>query len=114
MKRSKLLCLVVLALLPAIFWMNGSDSKAQGRSRSRSKLPGTISKPQEQYYRLQLKHGGQFLDADHCSTTISLNPGSDYEGGACELWRLVPNGDGWNRLQLKHGGQFLDADHCST
>jgi hypothetical protein len=69
---------------------------------------------QEQYYRLQLKHGGQYLDADHCSNTISLNPGSDWEGGACQLWQLVPAGGGWNRIQLKHGGQYLDADHCSN
>ena len=67
---------------------------------------------QERYFRLQLKHGGQYLDADHCGDRISLNPGSDWEQGACQLWRLVPAGGGWSRLQLKHGGQFLDADHC--
>ena len=68
----------------------------------------------EQYYRLQLKHGGQYLDADHCGNTITLNPGSDWENGACQLWRLVAVGGGWNRLQLKHGGQYLDADHCGN
>jgi len=68
---------------------------------------------EEQYYRLQLKHGGQYLDADHCSDKVTLNPGSEWEGGACQLWRLVPAGGGWNRLQLKHGGKYLDADHCS-
>ena len=67
----------------------------------------------EQFYRLQLKHSGHYLDADHCSDTITLNPGSEWEGGACQLWRLVPAGGGWNRLQLKHGGKYLDADHCS-
>ncbi|MCY7279218.1 MAG: RICIN domain-containing protein [Phormidesmis sp. CAN_BIN44] len=72
------------------------------------------SRTQEQYYRLQLKQGGQYLDADHCSTTIGLNPGSDYAGGACQLWRFVPAGGGWNRLQLKQGGQYLDAAYCST
>jgi hypothetical protein len=66
------------------------------------------------YFRLQLKHGGQFLDADHCSSPVTLNPGSTFENGACELWRLVPAGGGWSRLQLKHGGQFLDADHCTS
>jgi hypothetical protein len=66
------------------------------------------------YYRLQLKQNRQYLDADHCSTQVALNPGSDYADGACQLWRLVPAGDGWSRLQLKHGGQYLDADHCST
>jgi hypothetical protein len=45
---------------------------------------------EEQYYRLQLKHGGQYLDADHCSNKITLNPGSDWEDGACQLWRLIP------------------------
>ena len=69
---------------------------------------------QAPYYRLQLKAGGQYLDADHCSATISLNPGSSWDGGSCQLWRLVPAGDGWSRIQLKAGGQYLDADHCSA
>jgi len=68
----------------------------------------------EPYYRLQLKHGGQYLDAAYCGNTISLNPWSNFENGACQLWRLVPAGGGWNRLQLKHGGQYLDADHCGN
>ncbi len=66
------------------------------------------------YFKLQLKHNGQYLDADHCGSPVTLNPGSTFENGACELWRLVPTGDGWNRLQLKHGGQYLDAAYCST
>lgn len=66
------------------------------------------------YYRIQLKHGGQYLDAEYCSTKVGLNPGSTFEGGACQSWRLVDAGNGWSRLQLKHGGQYLDADHCST
>ena len=66
------------------------------------------------YYRLQLKHNGQFLDADHCGNTMSLNPGSSWENGACQLWRLVPAGGGWSRLQLKHGGQYLDAAYCGN
>jgi len=69
---------------------------------------------QEHYYRIQLQHGGQYLDANHCSPEIGLNPGSDWEDGACQLWRFVPAGDGWFRIQLKHGGQYLDADHCGT
>ena len=77
-------------------------------------LIANIAVAGEQYYRLQLKSDGQFLDADHCSTTISLNPGSNHAGGACQLWRLIPAGGGWSRLQLKSDGQFLDADHCST
>lgn len=66
------------------------------------------------YYRLQLKSNEYYLDADHCSTKVSLNPGSDYADGACQLWRLVPAGDGWSRLQLKSSGYYLDADHCSA
>ena len=66
------------------------------------------------YYRLQLKHGGQYLDAAYCGNRLGLNPGSDWEGGACQLWRLVAAGGGWSRLQLKHGNQFLDADHCGA
>ncbi|HEV7508673.1 MAG TPA: RICIN domain-containing protein [Thermoanaerobaculia bacterium] len=74
----------------------------------------TAQDHRDSYYRLQLKVNGQYLDADHCSTRISLNPGSSYDGGACQLWRLVPAGDGWSRIQLKVNGQYLDADHCST
>lgn len=66
------------------------------------------------YFRLQLKHGGQYLDADHCGSPVSLNPGSTFENGACQLWRMVAAGDGWYRLQLKHGGQYLDAAYCSS
>ena len=68
---------------------------------------------QSSYYRLQLKNNSQFLDAKYCGQEITLNPGSDYEGGACQLWRLVPAGDGWSRLQLKQGGKYLDAVNCS-
>jgi hypothetical protein len=42
---------------------------------------------QDRYTRIQLKNGGQYLDADHCGKTITLNPGSDYDGGSCQLWR---------------------------
>ena len=80
--------------------------------RATQSLPATGAGPEERYYRLQLKHGGQYLDADHCGDRITLNPGSDWENGACQLWRFVPAGGGWSRLQLKHGGQYLDADHC--
>ncbi|OLV20015.1 hypothetical protein [Deinococcus marmoris] len=43
-----------------------------------------------QFYRLQLQSDGQYLDADHCTATLGLNPGSTYADGACQLWRLVP------------------------
>jgi len=65
------------------------------------------------YYRLQIKQGGKYLDAVNCSDQVALNPGSTYAEGACQLWRLVPAGDGWSRLQLKQGGKYLDAVNCS-
>ena len=71
-------------------------------------VPSTAA-AQSSYYRLQLKNNSQFLDAKYCGQEITLNPGSDYDGGGCQLWRLVPAGDGWSRLQLKHGGAYLDA-----
>jgi hypothetical protein len=66
-----------------------------------------------EYYRLQLKHNQKYLDAKQCTDEVGMNPGSDVDGGACQLWRLVPAGDGWSRLQLKHGQKFLDAKFCS-
>src|SRR3984885_12852691 len=56
--------------------------------------------------------GGKYLDAKFCSDELNLNPGSDFDNGSCQLWRLVPNGDGWSRLQLKRNGKFLDAKYC--
>jgi hypothetical protein len=66
-----------------------------------------------EYFRLQLKHNQKYLDAKHCTDEVGMNPGSDFEGGACQLWRRVPAGDGWYRLQLKRGRKFLDAKFCS-
>ena len=66
------------------------------------------------YYRLQLKYNGQYLDADHCGSPVTLNPGSTYADGACEAWSFVPSGGGWYKLQLKANGQFLDAAYCSS
>jgi hypothetical protein len=65
------------------------------------------------YFRLQLKHGGKYLDAKYCGDEVGMNPGSDFEDGACQLWRLVPVDNGWSRLQLKHGSKYLDAKYCS-
>src|SRR5215469_11572200 len=56
--------------------------------------------------------GGKYLDAKFCGDTLNLNPGSDAEGGSCQLWRLVPDPSGWSRLQLKHNAKFLDAKFC--
>ena len=67
----------------------------------------------QEYFRLQLKQGGKFLDAANCSDNVALHPGSDYANGACQLWRFVSVGGGWNRLQLKQGGKYLDAVHCT-
>jgi photosystem II stability/assembly factor-like uncharacterized protein len=73
-----------------------------------------LAQDNQSYYRLQLKQGGQYLDAAYCSNKVVLNARSDYADGACQLWRLVPVGGGWNRLQLKQGGQYLDAAYCSN
>ena len=56
--------------------------------------------------------GGKYVDAKFCSDTLQLNPGSDFDGGSCQLWRLVPGADGWSRLQLKYNSKFLDAKFC--
>jgi uncharacterized caspase-like protein/TPR repeat protein len=56
--------------------------------------------------------GGRYLDAKFCSDQLNLNPGGGANGGACQLWRLVPESDGWSRLQLKFNGKFLDAKSC--
>ena len=64
------------------------------------------------YYRLQLKHDDQYLDAAYCSDKLTLNPGSDFDGGSCELFRFIPGGNGWSRVQLMNTGRYLDA--CAT
>jgi hypothetical protein len=57
--------------------------------------------------------GGKFLDAKFCGDMLNLNPGSDYDSGSCQLWKLVPAADGWSRLELKRNGKFLDAKFCT-
>jgi hypothetical protein len=57
--------------------------------------------------------GGKFLDAKFCSDNLNLNPGSDYDNGSCQLWKLVPDAEGWSRLELKRNGKFLDARKCT-
>jgi hypothetical protein len=84
--------------------LNSSPAAAQTASLAR-RAP--------EYFRLQLKHNQKYLDAKHCTDAVGMNPGSDFEAGACQLWRLVPAGDGWYRLQLKRGQKFLDATFCS-
>lgn len=44
----------------------------------------------QQYYRLQLKEGGKYLDASFCSDNVKLGNFSDFANGACQLWRLIP------------------------
>jgi hypothetical protein len=99
----------------------GNDSQDSSRKVSRIPADGSVinelvnfTPESHRYYRLQLKHGGQYLDSDHCTTRVALFGLSQYDNGGCQLWRLVPAGDGYYRLQLKHGGQFLDSDHCTT
>jgi Ricin-type beta-trefoil lectin domain-like/Chaperone of endosialidase len=58
--------------------------------------------------------GGKFLDAKYCSDALNLNPGSNYDNGSCQLWKLLPPGPlGYSRLQLKRNGKFLDAKYCT-
>jgi len=67
------------------------------------------------YYRLQLKDGKQYVDANRCTTELVLSPSpSDYAEGACELFRFIPAGGGWSRLQMMSGGNYLSAATCST
>ncbi|MGD0185340.1 MAG: RICIN domain-containing protein [Roseiarcus sp.] len=56
--------------------------------------------------------GGDYLDVNHCGDALDLNPSSNADNGACQLWRFVPVGDGWSRLQLEHDDRYLDANHC--
>jgi hypothetical protein len=76
-------------------------------------LLGANDAPAQEYFRLQVKQTGKFLDAVNCSDNVALHPGSDYANGACQLWRFVPAGGGWNRLQLKQNGKYLDAVNCT-
>ena len=38
---------------------------------------------------------------------------SNFDNGSCQLWKFVPDSDGWSRVALKRNGKYLDADHCS-
>lgn len=83
-------------------------------------VPNPVPKPADKpvidttkYYRLQLRHGGMYSDASYCTDTVKLSGRSDYENGACQLWKFVPASEGWYRLQLKHGGKYLDASYCT-
>ncbi len=29
-----------------------------------------------------------------------MNPGSNFDNGSCQLWKLVPDADGWSRVQI--------------
>ena len=46
-----------------------------------------------EWYRLQIKFSGQYLDAYNCLNTVKLNPGSNHDNGACQLWRFVDAGE---------------------
>ena len=56
--------------------------------------------------------GGKYLDANDCSDTLLTNPQSDFDNGSCQLWKLVPDAEGWS-LQIKRNGKFLEASNCS-
>jgi len=96
-----------------------ANTNANTRAMTRSMPMGALAQAQtspvakNQYYRLQLKNGGKYLDASYCSDNIKLSGFSNYDNGACQLWRIIPSGDGYYRLQLKYGGKYLDASYCS-
>ncbi len=92
-------------------WPSGGALQLHRLSLGLSALAGLFLLPQPA--SAQAGDGGKYLDAKFCGDYLNLNPGSEYEGGACQLWKFVPTGDGWARLQLKHNGRFLDADHCT-
>jgi hypothetical protein len=55
---------------------------------------------------------GKFLDAKSCEDNLQLNSNSTDEGGACQLWQLIPDSDGWSRLQLKYNKKYVDDEEC--
>ncbi len=105
---------------PLIIRGNAMQSGLSNSSASRGTLPARLSIVLPALVCLLLlprsasaqSDGGKYLDAKFCSDSLNLNPGSDYDGGSCQLWRLVPDADGWSRLQLKRNGKFLDAKFC--
>jgi hypothetical protein len=104
--RSVIVRIALGAGASSLLLLNASAATAQT-----SRMVEALRAPE--YFRLQLKHNQKYLDAKQCTDDVGMNPGSEVEGGACQLWRLVPAGDGWSRLQLKHGQKFLDAKFCS-
>jgi hypothetical protein len=88
------------------------QSESAGTTEKPAAVTAVLTPVPNRYYRLQLRYNKQYIDAAYCSSKLGLNPGSDYDGGSCELFRFVSTGDGWNLLQLMSNGQYLDA--CST
>jgi hypothetical protein len=109
-KRTDLKHLSIFAVL--ILGLIGSPLIGSASAQTEGPTKTGFVTPPAGYTRIQLKHGGQFLDAAFCGKTITLNPGSTYEGGACQQWTMVPAGGGYYRIQLKHGDQILDAAYC--
>lgn len=65
-----------------------------------------------QLYRLLLKNGGRYLDHG-CGRQVVLRSGGR-RGDPCQLWQMIPQGQGWYRLKAAGTNKFLDADHCSA
>jgi hypothetical protein len=106
-------CLAALAMMLSVAPMAKADIPIDpGQVKVNQPHISIVTQPK--YYRLQLKSNQQYLDAKYCSSELGLNPGPGYQDGLCQLWRLVPNGDGWYRLQLKSNQQYLDAKYCSS
>ncbi len=91
----------------------GDTVKASDKP-SLSSLNRPVQISDTNYYRLQIKNGGNFIDAVYCQNKVALGAASDFDNGGCQLWRLVPAGNGWYGLQLKNGDRFLAAENCSS
>jgi len=97
-----------------------SDSGRDQEGKVVSQIPGGgESRPEDnevsiavgvRYFRVQLKHGGEFMDG--CNGPVHMSPVS-FDASGCQLWREVSAGDGWFRLQLKQSEQFLDVENCA-
>lgn len=66
-----------------------------------------------QWYRLEAKHSGMFLDVTWGSpdehAPVGQSPKSTWEDGAAQLWTLVAGPNELFRLKVKHSGKFLEV-----
>ncbi len=66
-------------------------------------------------YRLVVRHSGQVLDLDGCSTAngaiIKQYP---WLNNNCQRWNIEAASDGYYRIISVHSGKALDVDACNT